>query len=707
MHFRTTLIIVMALNLAGCLAEQPKFLSEILGCNDLILCPTGFSCNSSGICIDPSTCGNGVVESWETCDDGAANTTSYSEIMTCNDTCTDYAPYCGDGKVTDDEVCDDKELNQDSYSTAVEPVCNLSCSGFAPRCGDGQLDSDDGEVCDLGGANSDAYERYPDANGTCRMDCSGPTRICGDGTLDPEEDCDDGLSNTEAYSEGIVCNTSCDGEAPRCGDGNTTHDEECDDGVYNTDDYVTVGTRCNTTCEDYAPRCGDGKLDSQFGEVCDLGESNSDLYQRHPLGATCTSSCSGPGSYCGDGVINTGFETCDDGPNNSNEATGVEHCNADCNGIITAFCGNGVVDSEYGETCDDGNNNNNDECPDGIGGTCRWATCGDGFTREGVEDCDSGALPSSCDSVSAFWAAGNVSCSQTCQADYSDCEASGIVHTNTVGLGNSHACAINASGRLKCWGQNVGASAVPDPTGTYTSVSAGQFHTCALDAAGDFSCWGGNSYNELNIPESIVTPSAFAAAKYRFTCATTPNGTPECWGDGILCHSDEPIPPPPSSIGASALTCGGSFACALKDDGGVDCWGSQPSPSWQAPKKLTSGEYHVCAILNDKSVQCIDSEPLGCISSFRDVEVPNNLGPVIDIASGLRHVCAINARGEIVCWGSDWDIEGPPPTNGPYVAIWAGWNVTCALRTTGELDCWNDVYGYQVESIPSSLGKIF
>src|SRR3989344_6973288 len=40
-------------------------------------------------------------------------------------------------------------------------------------------------------------------------------------------------------------------------------------------------------------------------------------------------------------------------------------------------CGNGRIDAK--ESCDDGNRNNNDGCLDGSGGSCKAATCGDGY----------------------------------------------------------------------------------------------------------------------------------------------------------------------------------------------------------------------------------------------------------------------------------------------------------------------------------------
>ncbi len=54
-------------------------------------------------------------------------------------------------------------------------------------------------------------------------------------------------------------------------------------------------------------------------------------------------------------------------------------------------CGNGIL--EMGEECDDGNADNTDACLD----TCVNATCGDGFTQAGVEECDDSGESATCD----------------------------------------------------------------------------------------------------------------------------------------------------------------------------------------------------------------------------------------------------------------------------------------------------------------------
>jgi len=65
---------------------------------------------------------------------------------------------------------------------------------------------------------------------------------------------------------------------------------------------------------------------------------------------------------CGNGTIE-GPEICDDGPNNGRYAYNAadRFCNLTCDGWAP-YCGDGVLQSNYGEECDDGNNTSGDGC---------------------------------------------------------------------------------------------------------------------------------------------------------------------------------------------------------------------------------------------------------------------------------------------------------------------------------------------------------
>jgi len=65
---------------------------------------------------------------------------------------------------------------------------------------------------------------------------------------------------------------------------------------------------------------------------------------------------------CGNGIIEEP-EICDDGPNNGRYAYNAadKFCNLTCDGWAP-YCGDGILQSNYGEECDDGNNISGDGC---------------------------------------------------------------------------------------------------------------------------------------------------------------------------------------------------------------------------------------------------------------------------------------------------------------------------------------------------------
>ena len=154
------------------------------------------------------------------------------------------------------------------------------------------------------------------------------------------------------------------------------------------------GWRCSGTgnrCIDTP--CGDGVIDRMLGEACDDGNISD--------GDGCSRNCQL--ESCGDGILDEG-EECDDG-NRDNSDDCPDGVGGDC---MNAHCGDGYLRSNPEflddlEQCDDGNENNQDACPDdpGDGDTaathCRLAECGDGFVWQGVEACDPGDPSSPCD----------------------------------------------------------------------------------------------------------------------------------------------------------------------------------------------------------------------------------------------------------------------------------------------------------------------
>jgi hypothetical protein len=265
------------------------------------LCDNGTANNLGGYgkctstCTLGPTCGDGIKNGPELCDDGK-NDGTYG---TCAPGCV-LAPYCGDGAINGSEVCDQGALNSTlAYGLGL---CTNRCTP-APYCGDKAVDAEFGEVCD-DGVNSGSA-------GSCTPDCkaSVPLLTCGDGIIVAPEQCDDGALNGMPLS---VCDANC---RKKCGNGIKDSGEQCDNGV-NNGSYGTCKPDCTL-----ASYCGDGVKDPT--EQCDSGTANVPFSTAYGS-SICTSVCTWA-PYCGDGRIQSQYgEECD----------GSSTCDASCKTVI-------------------------------------------------------------------------------------------------------------------------------------------------------------------------------------------------------------------------------------------------------------------------------------------------------------------------------------------------------------------------------------
>jgi alpha-tubulin suppressor-like RCC1 family protein len=123
----------------------------------------------------------------------------------------------------------------------------------------------------------------------------------------------------------------------------------------------------------------------------------------------------------------------------------------------------------------------------------------------------------------------------------------------SVTSGDSHSCALASGGDAYCWGQNIygqlgygefaDSSAVPAPVEdghTFVAIDAGLQHTCALEASGRAYCWGQNFFGQggepksmRNRPTPVLTELTFLSisAGRNHTCGVSrPDGAVYCWG---------------------------------------------------------------------------------------------------------------------------------------------------------------------------------
>jgi len=183
-------------------------------------------------------------------------------------------------------------------------------------------------------------------------------------------------------------------------------------------------------------------------------------------------------------------------------------------------------------------------------------------------------------------------------------------------------------------------------------------------------------------------------------CAVLDTGAVQCWGSGSawrlpygsLQHigDDEPaFAPGPAFLGGPVVQVAmgwGGHGCALMATGAVRCWGngSAGQLGYGMPEtvgddetvvsmgevdvggpvvQLAAGSSHTCAVLDGGSVRCWGNGGLGRLgygntdyvgrtsapATAGDVDVG---GSVLQVASGNVHTCALLDGGTVRCWGA-------------------------------------------------------
>ena len=351
-------------------------------------CPSNCNANTDPDCSP--VCGNGVIESGETCDPPS--------------TCPQDATGCDDGNpcTVDTLGGDPNQCTAACVHTPITtctggdsccaPGCNaINDSDCQPRCGNGVVEA--GETCDppsscpqnLGSCNDnnnctvDSFTGSPTnctalcghsnitlcnnttndgccpsgCNSNNDVDCSCTAASCGDGVVESCELCDTAISTGAGK-----CPTLTD-----CNDGNPcTIDSIQGTGcqahcvhTQNTTCSLTPNGCCPSGCNanndrDCSAVCGNGVVEP--GEACDTaigaglpGHCPSSIADCNDniactvdgfTGSACTSQCTHTQATCSF----TADSCCPAGCNNNNDT--------DC----PVVCGNGAV--EVGETCDTG-----------------------------------------------------------------------------------------------------------------------------------------------------------------------------------------------------------------------------------------------------------------------------------------------------------------------------------------------------------------
>jgi alpha-tubulin suppressor-like RCC1 family protein len=279
-----------------------------------------------------------------------------------------------------------------------------------------------------------------------------------------------------------------------------------------------------------------------------------------------------------------------------------------------------------------------------------------------------------------------------------------LIPVSAIAPGAYHACAVNSSGGLKCWGANtdgeLGNGSTSDSlTGVRVSLpasvaeaGASYDRTCALLTDSKIYCWGRVAYLNANgSPQTSKKPYLVSGTPsgahglsvgVKHTCVLDTSNYVWCWGvndrgqigDGTTKFKIKPIKT--KSAPASKITVSDGYTCALLVAGGVSCWGkshgtdndpnnpeglvvSSNTPVTiaglsTAVQIIGTGDF-ACARLSNDTVKCWGENDHGQLGQNNRVGSATPLlitltGAVSDVVATANHACAI-VTGNVYCWG--------------------------------------------------------
>ncbi|MCY4421474.1 MAG: S-layer homology domain-containing protein, partial [Acidimicrobiaceae bacterium] len=279
-----------------------------------------------------------------------------------------------------------------------------------------------------------------------------------------------------------------------------------------------------------------------------------------------------------------------------------------------------------------------------------------------------------------------------------EADGSAITDWTMVEAGFANACGIREGGAVVCFGRTTyDRSAGPSGAGPFIDVTMGVFNGCALAADGSVECWGGTGLAVLDPVKAPPPGVAFTEIEMATTdevyyaCGLDGGGEIHCWG------ASGPKQLDPLSGTWSTLSVGGHNACAVGADGRLGCWGADDGGLFSPPegtfKQTDGGSDFSCAIRSDDTVACWGGA--GLYGQIDPSEVP--AGAFKQLAVGDLHACAIRSDDTAACWG--WlyrETAGGPILRHPaavapagrFKAISAGTDLTCGIKPDGTLQCW-------------------
>lgn len=314
---------------------------------------------------------------------------------------------------------------------------------------------------------------------------------------------------------------------------------------------------------------------------------------------------------------------------------------------------------------------------------------------------------------------------------FSRWDVGGLRDVERLVAGRYEMCAVVA-GEVRCWiepASRVPVAGLDDVRDLALGIEG---HACAMDAAGDVRCWGNHRSGQLGAdtatavatrPERVpgLDDAVAVVSRRDESCALRRSGPPVCWSGGR--HGDSR--PRGAGPGPYALSEGvrvrwtemtaGFRACGRDARGRVTCvpdrWGGAPGRRRpiavavsDAAQVLGLGGSRLLVRTRGGALRCVpeDGPP-----------VPFDEAGVVDADAAAERACWVTAAGGIECARLREDrrdrcahdreiVEGVADARRVFV----GEGGACALRADARVSCWGAAFGPSRVDAPAGAESV-
>lgn len=213
------------------------------------------------------------------------------------------------------------------------------------------------------------------------------------------------------------------------------------------------------------------------------------------------------------------------------------------------------------------------------------------------------------------------------------------------------------------------------------------------------------------------------------TCPAGPaNSTPSCASGACDFTCTAPYARCGSGccLAFDQLSAGGNAACGVTALGTVKCWGlmspvvnsnvAMPVTGLSGVRKVSMGSTHACALLNDAGISCWGSntygQASGTASTYNTPSHVAGLPAAQAVAAGARHTCVLLTTGAPWCWGNPYYPAAANNGSTPALVVDAGLGVdlavstqsthSCLVKSDAGLTCWGHNSAYELGTVDFS-----